>query len=602
MSQIEEIKEKLDIVEVIRSYINVRAVGVNFQAKCPFHNEKTPSFVISPDKQIWHCFGCGRGGDIFSFVMEKEGLSFGEALRLLADKAGVVLEHEKKEEYSKRNRLLDLLDLTGKYYSKILESSAGKEALDYLYQRGLDDKTIKEWRLGYSPQSWDSLYKFLKTRPLSGQKYSDEEIALAGLTIKREGKTSYYDRFRGRIMFPIFDVNNNLIAFTARLKPESEESKQSAKYINSPKTFVYDKGNMLFALNKAKASIRKEDSVILVEGQMDAITCHQFGFSNVVASSGTALSGEQLKLLKRFTNNIIFAFDMDKAGQMAADRGIREALRQELNVKVLVLPEGKDPDESLHNNPDDFQVALQETKPILEYYFDKITAGLDLSLLDNKKEVADKMLDLIILVKNGIEQDYWIKRTAEDLDINEEILRSDLQKKLLVINKQILPERDGEKVDIKHQSREDKLAELLLALLLKSPSFINYSINNLDPKYITRDEYSRFYKLIIIYYNKHNSLDYNEFRLYLINEGQGDEKLLDRLILLGEKDLYDYDSVKVKAEIITIIITLKKYYYQSKIQFLEKELKQAESNNDEEEINDILQEVKSLNNKLKEIK
>jgi len=210
MSQVEDIKAKLDIVEVIREYVNVKAVGANFQALCPFHNEKTPSFVISPEKQIWHCFGCGRGGDVLSFVMEKEGLGFMETLRLLAPKAGVVLKYENPESYSERNRLLDILELAGKYYNHLLTTPTGAAAREYLIKRGLDEKTIADWQLGYSPDSWDSLYKFLKTRPLSGSKYTDEEIFLAGLITKKEGGRGYYDRFRDRIMFPIWDANNNL--------------------------------------------------------------------------------------------------------------------------------------------------------------------------------------------------------------------------------------------------------------------------------------------------------------------------------------------------------------------------------------------------------
>lgn len=345
MSQSEEIKSKLDIVEVIREYIPVKAVGANFQALCPFHNEKSPSFVISPEKQIWHCFGCGRGGDVFAFVMEKEGLGFMEVLRLLAPKAGVVLQYENQQEYSERNRLLDILELAGKYYAHILSTPIGREAREYLIKRGLSDENITEWQLGYSQDSWSGLYDFLKARPLTGKKYTDEEILSAGLTVKKEAQNSggrgYYDRFRDRIMFPIWNVNNNLIAFTARVNPNKEQTEKMGKYINSPQTKIYDKSRVLFGLNKAKSAIRQEDMAIVVEGQMDAISCHNHGFKNVVASSGTALTTEQVALIKRFTNNLALLFDMDAAGQMAADRGIKEALAQEMNLKIIVLSSGR---------------------------------------------------------------------------------------------------------------------------------------------------------------------------------------------------------------------------------------------------------------------
>ncbi len=600
MSQSEEIKQKLDIVEVIRGYVNVKAVGVNFQALCPFHNEKTPSFVISPEKQIWHCFGCGRGGDVFSFVMEKEGLNFVETLRLLAPKAGVVLKYENRESYSQRNRLLDILELAGKYYAKMLKSSAGKVALKYLEKRGLSAETIESWQLGYSPDSWDSLYKFLKTRPLKGNKYTDEEIFSAGLTIKKDGGRGYYDRFRDRVMFPIFDANSNLIAFTARINPAKEKTEKMGKYINSPQTKVYDKSKVLFALNKAKANIRKEDMAVAVEGQMDAISAHQHGFTNVVASSGTALTTDQVTLIKRFSKNLALSFDMDDAGQMAADRGIKEALAQELSLKVIILPSGKDPDECLQNNPDDFKKAIETARPILEYYFEKITAGLNLDDLDNKQMVTKKMLEMIAKVNNKIEQDFWLKKTAENLDIKENLLRETLETALNTVKSQTETKLDSSPAG-EQLSREEKLSELLLALLVKFPDFINYSINNLEPEYIVGKEKIQFYKNLIIYYNKFTSLDYDSFRLYLEEQGDDSEEFLDRLTLLGEKDFYNYDNNSVKTEIITILVDLKKYGCQKKMKKLEKEIAQAEKEGSETKVKTLMDELKSLTDQLKEI-
>ena len=476
MSQSEEIKKKLDIVEVIREYTPVKAVGANFQALCPFHNEKTPSFVISPDKQIWHCFGCGRGGDVFAFVMEKEGLGFMETLRLLAPKAGVVLKYEDPAAYSERNRLLDILELSGKYYAHVLTTAPGKVAKEYLLKRELSEETISDWHLGYSPDSWDSLYNFLKARPISGKKYTDEEIFLAGLIIKKDqaggSARGYYDRFRDRIMFTIWDVNNNIVAFTARINPAKEKTEKMGKYINSPQTGVYDKSRILFALNKAKNDIRKEDLAIVVEGQMDAISCHQHGFKNVVASSGTALTTEQVALIKRFTNNVALCFDMDDAGQMAADRGIKEVLAQELNLKIIVLPYGKDPDECLKNNPDDFRQAVRGAKLMLEYYLEKISAGLDLSQLDNKQLVVKKMLDMIAKVHNKVERDFWLHKLSESVEVDEALLRENLEKisKPEGVVKSSQP-HSAAKSQEAAMSREERLAELLLAILIKFPAF-----------------------------------------------------------------------------------------------------------------------------------
>ena len=626
MSQAEDIKAKLDIVEVIREYIPVKAVGANFQALCPFHNEKSPSFVISPDKQIWHCFGCGRGGDVFSFVMEKEGLGFMEALRELAPKAGVTLKNENPEEYSKRNRILDILELSGKYYAYNLNNSANKNGLNYLTKRGLKEETIKDWQLGYSPDAWDSLYNFLKARPLSGQKFTDDEMFLAGVIIKKDaskGQRGYYDRFRDRIMFPIWDVNNNLIAFTARVNPEKEKTEKMGKYINSPQSAVYDKSRVLFALNKAKTAIRKADLAIVVEGQMDAISCHQAGFTNVVASSGTALTREQVTLLKRFTNNIALSFDMDDAGQMAADRGIKEVLSQGMHLKIIVLPHGKDPDESLKNNPGEFEKAvslgklndndkdfdhyykksIEDAKPMLEYYFSKVSEGIDLNELGNKNLVSGKMLDMISLVVNPIERDYWLKKVAEDLDISEVILRESLGKRINITPEALVSVKSTKEKETLGQnlSREEKLSELLLALLVKFPDFLSYALNNLEPELLAGEGNIGFYKNLIIYYNKVAILEYSAFHAYLSEIGEGAENLLDKLILLGEKDFYDYEEAQVKSEIIKIIIELKKYSYQKQIKKIERLLLESEKKGQNEETVRLMDELKSLTDEIKKI-
>lgn len=598
MGQAEEIKSKLDIVEVIREYVTVKAVGANFQALCPFHNEKTPSFVISPDKQIWHCFGCGRGGDVFAFVMEKEGLGFMETLRLLAPKAGIVLKYENPESYSQRNRLLDILELAGKYYAHLLHEPIGKEAREYLTRRGLSEEIIKDWQLGYSQDAWDGLYKFLKARPLTGKKYTDEEIFSAGLVVKKDGGRGYYDRFRDRIMFPIWDVNNNLIAFTARVSPAKEKTEKMGKYINITQTKVYDKSRVLYALNKAKNAIRQADLAIVVEGQMDAIACHRHGFQNVVASSGTALTTEQVALLKRFTNNVALLFDMDKAGQMAADRGIKEVLAQEMNLKIITLGEGKDPDECLKNNPDEFKKAVEGARPMLEYYFEKVSADLDLTKLDNKRSVSEKMFAMIDLVANKMEQGHWLKRLSEELDFSENDTREEFvkwqTKHGVLKDKGTVKPTPKLTTAVPETSRADKLAELLFSLIVKFPEFISYSVSNLEPEFLADEDLARFYKNLIIYYNRTASLEYEDFRLYLEEEGSGQEKLLDKLILLGEKDFYNYEAAQVKAEIINIISELRKYGKQRESQKLQKEIANAEKAGDQSKLEKLMNDLKNL--------
>ncbi|MCX6797930.1 MAG: DNA primase [Candidatus Falkowbacteria bacterium] len=600
MSQVEDIKARLDIVELIREYITVKAVGANFQALCPFHHEKTPSFVISPEKQIWHCFGCGRGGDVLSFVMEMENLGFGETLRLLAPKAGITLRYEDSNNYSQRNRLLDILDLAGKYFTHQLgQNSKGLECREYLLARGLSEETIKDWQLGYSPET-RGLIDFLGTRPKLGKKYTPEEIFLAGLALKNESG-QYYERFRDRIMFPIWDINNNIIAFTARVNPLKEASEKLGKYINSPQTEVYDKSQVLFALNRAKKNIKKENLAIIVEGQMDAISAHQHGFSNVVASSGTALSSAQLKLIKRFTSNIALAFDMDKAGQMAADRGLKEAMTQDFNIKVIILPNGKDPDECLRNNPADFKTALTDAPTMMEYYFNQIKKEFDFTKIAERKLAVAKLLNMIAKLANKIEEDFWLKTISAAADVPENILRETVKNALAKVQPGSSKETPLVNLPQASLSREERMSELFLSLLLKFPDFLEYSLNNLDPDYLVGEPYQLFYRNLIIYYNKTTVLDYQSFREYLMNQDESLGPLLDKISLLGDKDFYDYTPANIKNEIIKIIIDLKKSYWQAEIKVIEKELAQAEPDGNKDRVGVLMSDLKILNDKLRQI-
>ena len=599
MSSAEEIKSKLDIVDVIREYIQVKAVGANFQALCPFHREKSPSFVISPDKQIWHCFGCGKGGDVLSFVQEMEGLSFPDTLRLLAPKAGVILKYESSQEYSKRGRILDCLQAAAKQGQYWLENDAtGKKMKAYLLKRGLSEETLKEWQVGYNPDAWTAMLEYLRS-----QKFKDEEIFAAGLA-GRSDRGSAYDRFRDRITFPIKDVSGNVIAFTARINPEKEKTIPGGKYINSPQTDVYDKSKVLFALHKAKKAIKERGFAIVVEGQMDAIACHQHGFTNTVASSGTALTAEQLLLLKRFSNNLALSFDMDNAGQLAADRGIREAMALDINLKIITLPEEyKDPDQCLQSNPDDFKQAVINSRPVMEYYFDKITTGKDLSKLADKKEVVKLMLNMIVKLSNKIDQEFWFKRLAESVGVSEQILRESV-----VIDKPT-SRQTAQKTEMKTPvvedaavNRDERLADILLAILLKAPDYIPYAASNLEPEDILLENLSQFYKNLIIYYNKSAVLEYDAFRLYLQEQGDKSVEIVDRLALLAERDYYDYDDNQLKSELSKVLLELKKFSLKRRIKKLQDQIGAAEAGSDKTDLNNLMTEIKNLTEQLNSLR
>ena len=626
MQPSDEIKSRLDIVDVIREYIQLKPAGMNFRAPCPFHKEKTPSFIVSPDKQIWHCFGCGKGGDIFSFVMEMEGASFIEALRDLAPKAGVTLKKGSYKESTQRNRLLDILELSTRFYNAVLrESPQAKKAREYLNKRGLGEDAIQDWQIGYSPDSWDSLIKVL-----SKKGYKEDELFLSGMTIKRDKRPGYYDRFRDRIMFPISDVNGNIVAFSARISPEKEAEEKMGKYINSPQTSTYDKSNILFGMDRAKLEIKKQGYAILVEGQMDVLTAHVNGFTNVVAASGTALTSQQTKLLKRYSNNLILAFDMDTAGEQAAERGIREAMSAEMNIKVMELPDGKDPDDYIREDKDGFKERIIQAKPMMKYFFSKVFTRINIKEVEGKRQAAAKLLPIIARLGNKIEQDEALKSLAQELSINENILRETFGS--MIKPKEPFRRTAAEEIKpVKKASinRGEKLSELLLALLIKYPFLIEYCLNHFDIINIENENNKSLYKNIIFYYNKlidewtkgggSNEppiLEYEDFKAWLltldtntdntdnnINSGQVNNTYqlsnLDRLVFLGDEEFAEVENEDAKSHIIKIIVDLKKISLTKRLKEIERDLAELEKSNDSDGIALLMDEFKALTAEIK---
>ena len=381
-SPIEEIKSKLDIVEVVGSYLKLQKTGANYRALCPFHSEKKPSFFVSPARQIWRCFGCGAGGDVFKFIMQIEGVEFGDALRILARRAGVELKPYRPELKTQRQRLYEISELACRFFEKQLEgSSAGKKAKDYLLKRGLQEKSIKKWRLGYSPDKWRALSDFLV-----GKGYQREEIVRAGLAIESEKSSTPYDRFRGRIIFPIFDLNSQVIGFGGRVFKKTQ-SEELAKYINTPNTLIYDKSRVLYGLNFAKVAIREKDACILTEGYIDVILAHQAGYENSIATSGTALTFQQLKILKRYTSNLLTAFDMDVAGDLATKRGIDLAQEQDFEVRVIRMPKDTDPADIITKNVEKWKDLVAKAKEIIGFYFESAIDKFDKTTSQGKKQI-----------------------------------------------------------------------------------------------------------------------------------------------------------------------------------------------------------------------
>jgi DNA primase len=418
-SSVEKIKEKLDVADVLGAYIKLEKAGANFKAKCPFHNEKTPSFFISPSRGTYYCFGCGAKGDIFTFVQEFEGVDFIGSLKLLAEKAGVPLEDYEPKQKGEKDSLLGVLEKATDFFEENLKKNI--KALEYLEKRGLTKEMIKEWRIGYAPNEWRNLFTHM-----SSENISQAMMERVGL-VKKSDKAredGVYDVFRGRIIFPIFNTDGKSIAFSGRI---FDDVPDAPKYLNSPETTLFNKSETLYGLHKAKVGIRKKDYSILVEGQMDLLMCHQAGFDNAVASSGTAFTEQHLLKLKRLSNRILFVFDADPAGFQAARKSASLALSLGLEVKLSQLPAGTDPADLILKDLEGWKEAVKNSKHLIEFYLDKLL----LEKLDGRqlaKEVEKKILPYVADIQSSIEQSHFISQISKRTGIREEAIWNDLRK------------------------------------------------------------------------------------------------------------------------------------------------------------------------------
>jgi len=593
MDHIQEIKNNLDIVEVVSNYIDVNQAGSNFKARCPFHNEKTASFMISKEKQIFHCFGCDKGGDVISFVQEYEGIGFNEALKILAGKANIVLPEytgQRKEDYSK---VYEVNKLATEFYQNKLkeDTEVSKKVLKYLTDRSTTEDSINKWQLGLSGENWDELYIFLKSK-----EYQDEEILKAGLILRKRDGNGYIDRFRKRLMFPIADTQGRVVGFTSRTLAGIAYNEEGfgGKYVNSPQTVVYDKSKILYGWHLSKNAIRQKKYIIIVEGNMDAIAVSQTKANNVVAVSGTALTVDQIKLIKRYTENIIFAFDGDSAGSRAVFRGISLGWKEEMNLKVLLLPKGKDPSDVIKENENNWYNALKDSKPVMDYYFQRILSGVDLNRSDHKKIAVEKLLPIIKFLKNKIEQNHYIKILSDKLDIPLNILENDLeQTKSFLENKQ----SNNLESDIKKKEVSRSLIEKILSIAFYKKEYLEKLIEEIELEMIA-EPWTALYEKIIIYYTKHQNLDNFIDNADLSGE---ERKAWIELSLLGEKDNEDIENRELLNNWKLLINKLKIDNYNNERNGLIQELKQAEISNNKELQDGLVHKINLINNKIQKV-
>ncbi|NQV89702.1 MAG: DNA primase [Parcubacteria group bacterium] len=420
----DEIREKCDLKELIGEYIPLKPAGSDsYKGLCPFHGEKTPSFHVSPDKQIWHCFGCAEGGDCFSFVMRMEGMTFPEALMHLGAKTGVEIRRVPGVENNLRQRMLEINDFSQRFYTKVLkESTSAAVARGYVLQRGIDDDLVERFGLGFAPDEWDTLSVVLAKRG-----YSESEMVEAGMSMKKKDGRGVIDRFRNRLMIPLRDHHGNTVGFTGRKMPGDDHG---PKYMNSPETPVYKKSEIVFGLDLAKRPARTAGALIITEGNLDVVASHKAGVEHIVASSGTALTSAQLTLMKRYAESIIFAFDRDAAGFDAAKKGIILARELGLDVRATILPEDvKDPDELVQKDPELWRELASASVPIMEFLIAYTTRGKDLRQIDDKRAVAKELLPAISQMQTVVEREHWLQVVADLLSIDIHELRKAIEHK-----------------------------------------------------------------------------------------------------------------------------------------------------------------------------
>lgn len=568
----EEIKNRLDIVEFIGVYLRLQKAGRNFRALCPFHNEKNPSFMVSPERQLWHCFGCGESGDIFTFLMKIEGVEFKDALAQLAQRAGVRLERFDSDATSRKQKTYKTLEVAAIFFANNFWSSEGQAAREYLRERGLTEETMKEFQIGYSRDSWESVLTYME-----GKGFTIKDLFDAGLIVKRDesanhaySERNYYDRFRNRIMFPIHDISGKVVGFSARVMPGSDD--KMGKYINTPETAVYNKSRVMYALNKAKLAIRKNNFCIFVEGQLDVIMSHQAGVRNVVATSGTAFTLEHATIIKRYTKNLAICFDSDEAGSNATKRAIDVAITSGFVVKIIMLQGGKDPADIIAQDKNLWIRLITEKKPVISFYFENVFSRYNPEDIEHKKKIAEELLPVIQLIPNRIERSHYIQELAIRMKVDDTILEATMRELAprATPGFQVGQSRFSKQPRKKTFSRSDELAEFLLGVLLLYPEYRRGIIERIKSVWFPSRNHKTLFEKI--------SQSFHDFHLEKFIEDL-EEALKEEANLIIFKTEQNIEQRNTNpAKIIDDYITeFKKLYTKNRLNTLILEIKHAEA-------------------------
>lgn len=570
---LEQIQSRSDIVEVISRYIPLQKAGRNYRAPCPFHHEKTPSFIVSPDKQIYHCFGCGAGGNVFSFVMKYENLEFPEAVEMLGEKAGIRIPRsgtQNKELSSLAIQLYKINELAVSFFQETL--ARNQAARDYLASRGISEETVKKFKIGYAPDSWDSLLNFFKKKNIEGA-----ILEKAGLVISNE-KGGHYDRFRKRVMFPIFDLKDRVLGFGGRVLDSS-----LPKYMNSPETYIYSKGRHLYGLNFSRDSIKKQGHALIVEGYLDFIIPYQALAKNIIATLGTALTIDQVKLLKRFANTVIMVYDPDEAGEAASLRNMDMFIGEGVNVYIAELPSGFDPDNYIRKfGTDDFIKLTKSSKNLFDYKLSKLSARFDIRSAHGKASIAGEMLPTISRIENAVLRSNLVKKLAEKLSVDEESIRTELKK--------VKPDYSVRAYNVTpvEAKKDAKSAEkMVLALLLEGDTFVRRAKGSLSldefKDSLVRDVIKAIYDL--------SGEEKNITAVRLMNHFDNNEDaadLISEVVNLSE-------TLKDKEKILSdCIAKIKKDVVKDRLSRLQDEIRAAHDSNDESLVTKLVGEYSEL--------
>ena len=581
---VSEIKSRLNIEDIVSHYVQLKRAGRNFKGLCPFHHEKTPSFMVSPDKQIAYCFGCHKGGDIFKFIQEAEGVEFKDAIKILAERAGIdpkeyEFSPESEHTKSEKEELYEMHRKTAKFYRDCLwNSEEGKPVLEYLRKRGLTDNSINEFEVGLSPDSFDKTHLFLVK-----EGYSRKVIVLAGLGIAKETNAdNIYDRFRGRLMFPIYDPAGRILGFGGRaLKPGDEP-----KYLNSPDSPIYKKSEVLYGYNFAKDTVKQTGEMILVEGYFDVIMSHQAGVKNTSATSGTALTIQQIKLIKRTTSKLFFCFDTDNAGIDAAKRGFELAEKEGMNISVITVPGAKDPADFVLEHGNAWAEVVKTNVPFMEFCIKQVINKHEIHSIDGKKDALKEIIQYLKLLESPFEKDQYIRSIAHHLDAKETQIYDELKKSESKERFRI----SDEKAEKSPTAYKFTMADVLFGLAYEHPTVVKELFKEIPEDSLTESE-----KNIYNTYKDHYNLlaeDLKKDFLLCISE---DLRQKIELISLYIEDVYGaFNEEMIEKEFSMLINKLKVLRGERQRKNLSYQIKEAEKTGDKEKAKDLLQKLNQV--------